>query len=87
MCNSVLDLKGTFFGWSGSINVAGGIVSAILSGAVVYCCGVRGVFAAGAVLTLLMLPFIGYTVRLERKKEKNADPTDDSSVKKVASPS
>jgi DHA1 family multidrug resistance protein-like MFS transporter len=81
------ELKGTFFGWSGSINVAGGIVSAILSGAVVYCCGVRGVFAAGAVLTLLMLPFIGYTVRLEREKEKNADPTDDSSVKKVDSPS
>ena len=50
--------KGTFFGWSASANIFGGILSTLISGTVILACGVRGVFVAGGVLTLILLPLI-----------------------------
>ena len=55
--------KGTFFGWSASSNIFGGILSTLISGTVILSCGVRGVFAAGGILTLLMLPLILMGIR------------------------
>jgi MFS family permease len=47
--------KGTFFGWSASVNVAGGIGASAISGFIAYNLGIRAVFIAGGVLLLLML--------------------------------
>ena len=57
------ELKGTYLGWSGSIHQAGGLISAVLSGTIVWFCGVRGVYVAGAFLMFLMIPFILYMVK------------------------
>ena len=48
--------KGTFFGWSGSVNQAGGIFAALLSGSVAYYVGVRGIFISSAIIFFSMLP-------------------------------
>ncbi|MBP5640819.1 MAG: MFS transporter [Victivallales bacterium] len=48
--------KGTFFGWSGSVNQAGGIFAALLSGTVAYYVGVRGIFISSAIIFFMMLP-------------------------------
>ena len=47
--------KGTFFGWSASVNTAGGIFAAVISGFIVFNWGIRAVFIAGCVLLLFML--------------------------------
>lgn len=47
--------KGTFFGWSASINVAGGIAASAVSGVIAYNWGIRAVFLAGALLLISML--------------------------------
>ena len=47
--------KGTFFGWSASINQAGGIVGSVVSGVIVYNLGVRAIFFAGALILAFML--------------------------------
>jgi MFS family permease len=47
--------KGTFFGWSASINVAGGIGGSVLSGFIAYNWGVRAIFFTGALLLTSML--------------------------------
>ena len=49
--------KGTFFGWSGSVNQAGGIFASLISGFIAYNIGVQGIFVASGVIFLLMLPF------------------------------
>lgn len=48
--------KGTFYGWSASANIFGGILSSVLGGTVILAWGVRGVFIAGGLLALLLLP-------------------------------
>ena len=62
------ELKGTYFGWSGSIHQTGGIVSTLLGGAVVLYGGICGIYIAGAFLTLLMVPFIFYTLKRDPRK-------------------
>ncbi|MBO5762374.1 MAG: MFS transporter [Lentisphaeria bacterium] len=62
--------KGTFFGWSASANIFGGIVSTLISGTVILSCGVRGVFTAGGVLALLMLPLVLIGIRFSPKNVK-----------------
>ena len=49
--------KGTFFGWSGSVNQAGGIFASLISGFIAYNIGVQGIFVASGAIFLLMLPF------------------------------
>ncbi len=62
------ELKGTYFGWSSSIHQAGGLISSLLSGVVVLYGGVGGVYITSAFLTLLMFPFIFYTLKKDPGK-------------------
>ena len=67
------ELKGTFFGWSGSVNTAGGIVCSFMSAGIAFCFGVRGIFLAAAILMFLMIPLTIPTVRA-CLKEYRVDP-------------
>lgn len=67
------ELRGTYFGWSGSINTAGGIVCSFLGGGMVWLTGVRGVYLTSAVILALMIPLMLPTV-LAMKKEYTTDP-------------
>ncbi|MBO4304094.1 MAG: MFS transporter [Lentisphaeria bacterium] len=50
--------QGTFFGWSASVNTAGGIVCSLMSGSIAYFWGVRGIFVTAAVMLFLMIPLM-----------------------------
>ncbi len=63
------DLRGTYFGWSGSINTAGGIVCSLLGGSVVWFTGVRGVYIAAAVILAVMIPLLIPVCRHARIEE------------------
>lgn len=67
------ELRGTYFGWSGSVSTAGGIVCSFLGGSISYFSGVRGVYIASASMLLLMLPILLPTVHA-MKKEFVCDP-------------
>ena len=62
------ELRGTYFGWSGSVNTAGGIVCSFLGGTIVWFCGIRGVYIASAVILAIMLPIMLPTVRAMKKE-------------------
>ena len=72
------ELRGTYFGWSGSINTAGGIVCSFLGGSVVWLSGVRGVYIASALILALMIPLMLPAV-IAMKKEYTVAP--DSTAK------
>ena len=63
------ELRGTYFGWSGSVNTAGGIVCSFLGGGVVWFSGVRGVYVASAILLALMICLRLPAVLAIRKEE------------------
>ncbi|MBQ7207167.1 MAG: MFS transporter [Lentisphaeria bacterium] len=64
------ELRGTFFGWSGGINTAGGIVCSFISGGLVLLSGVRSIFVTGALLTLLIfLPYFLFTRKESRQRK------------------
>ena len=67
------ELRGTYFGWSGSISNAGGIICSFVGGGVVWFSGVRGVYVASALIIFLMIPLMFPTVRA-MKKEFVTDP-------------
>lgn len=67
------ELKGTFFGWSGSVSTAGGIICSFMSASIAYFVGVRGIFVAAASLMFLMIPLTFPTVRA-CLKEYRCDP-------------
>ena len=62
------ELRGTYFGWSGSINTAGGIVCSFLGGGVAWLTGVRGVYITSALILLLMLPLMVPTFLAMKKQ-------------------
>ncbi len=62
------ELRGTYFGWSGSINTAGGIVCSFLGGGVAWLTGVRGVYITSALILLLMLPLMVPTFLVMKKQ-------------------
>lgn len=62
------ELRGTYFGWSGSINTAGGIICSFLGGSIAYFSGVRGVYIASAVMLFMMLPIMLPTIRAMHKE-------------------
>ncbi len=62
------ELRGTYFGWSGSINTAGGIVCSFLGGGVAWLTGVRGVYITPALILLLMLPLMVPTFLAMKKQ-------------------
>lgn len=67
------ELRGTYFGWSGSVNTAGGIVCSFLGGSIAYFSGVRGVYIAAACMLFLMLPML-FPVFAAMRKEYVVDP-------------
>ena len=62
------ELRGTYFGWSGSVNTAGGIVCSFLGGSVIWLTDVRGVYVAAALILIIMIPLMIPTVRAIRKE-------------------
>ena len=72
------ELRGTYFGWSGSIYTAGGIICFFLGGGVVCFSGVRGVYVASAILLALMICLQLPAVLAIRKEElASGDPASD----------
>ncbi|MDD3885450.1 MAG: MFS transporter [Victivallaceae bacterium] len=67
------ELRGTYLGWSASVNTAGGIVSSLLSGGIAYYVGVRGIFISAAMIFLFMIPLIYPTIKAS-KQEYVCDP-------------
>lgn len=67
------ELRGTYFGWSGSVNTAGGIICSLLGGTVVWFCGIRGVYIASAAIIAIMIPILIPTV-MAMKKEYVCNP-------------
>ena len=67
------ELRGTYFGWSGSINTAGGIICSFLGGGVIWLSGVRGIYITSALLLALMIPLMLPAV-LAMRKEYTVDP-------------
>ena len=63
------ELRGTYFGWSGSLSTAGGIICSFLGGGVACFSGVRGVYVASAILLALMICLQLPAVLAIRKEE------------------
>ena len=66
---TLIERRGAYFGWSASLSSGGGIACSFISGAIAYFADVRGIFAASAVLLLLMVPMMLPTNRACRKEE------------------
>ena len=60
--------RGAAFGWSASARVTGGLVGAALGGVIVAFFGTRGVFLAGAVAMLLLVPVCGWLLKFCRSR-------------------
>ena len=64
------ETRGTYFGWSASVNTSGGIFCSFISGAIAYYANVRIIFVTGAVLLAVMIPLMRPTVLACRKEER-----------------
>ena len=62
------ELRGTYFGWSGSLSTAGGIICSFLGGGIAYFSGVRGVYIVSACMLFIMLPMLIPTFAAMRKE-------------------
>lgn len=62
------ELRGTYFGWSGSLNTAGGILCSFISGGLAFLTGVRSIFIAGSVILFAMIPLMIPTVHAMKKE-------------------
>ena len=75
------DLRGSYFGFTASINQFGGLVCALMGGAIAYFLNVRGIFLAAAAFYFLMIPVLIPTIKLclkevvkfLKKKEKTGN--------------
>ena len=63
--------RGLFFGWASSFKGFGWFLGSAVSGAVVTLFAVRGVFLAGAILFLVLVPMLPLTVRKVRAEESH----------------
>ena len=66
------EFRGTSFGWAQSVNTAGGIICALISGTIVYLTNVRGVMITAGVIFILMLPlyfFVFPAYKAQKKSE------------------
>lgn len=66
--NTDPDFRGTFFGMSNSINTAGGVICALLSGSIAYFLNVRSIMIAASVIFLLMIPLAAHTFTLLKRR-------------------
>lgn len=62
------ELRGTYFGWSASVNTAGGIICSFLGGTVVWLTGVQGVYMTATLILALMIPLMFPTIRAIKKE-------------------
>ena len=62
------EFRGTYFGWSGSLSTAGGIICSFLGGGIAYFSGVRGVYIVSACMLFIMLPMLIPTFAAMRKE-------------------
>jgi DHA1 family multidrug resistance protein-like MFS transporter len=62
------ELRGTYFGWSGSLSTAGGIICSFLGGGIAYFSGVRGIYIVSACMLFIMLPMLIPTFAAMRKE-------------------
>ena len=66
------ELRGTFFGWSGSLSTAGGVLCAFVSWSVGRMFGLRGIYWAEVVIFVIMIPLmipIGKAMKKELLEE------------------
>ena len=63
-------LRGTFFGWSASVNTAGGILCSFISSPIAFYVGVRGIFYSAAIIMSIMLLCLIPTVHACNREEK-----------------
>ena len=62
------ELRGTYFGWSGSLSTAGGIICSFLGGGIAFFSGVRGIYIVSACMLFIMLPMLIPTFAAMRKE-------------------
>ncbi|MBE6379711.1 MAG: multidrug efflux MFS transporter [Lentisphaerae bacterium] len=55
--------RGQVFGWTSTFNGIGNMSSSLCAGGLIYFVGTRGIFLIGAILTLLLVPFIQTTLK------------------------
>ena len=55
--------RGQVFGWTSTFNGIGNMSSSLCAGGLIYFVGTRGIFLIGAILTLLLIPFIQTTLK------------------------
>lgn len=66
------ELRGTYFGWSGSLSTAGGVLCSFVSWSVGVSFGLRGIYWAEAIIFILMVPLmipIGIAMARELKSK------------------
>lgn len=66
--NTDPNFRGAFFGMSSSLNTAGGVICALLSGPIAYYFNVRMIMVVAAVLLFMMGPLAYYTFSLLRRR-------------------
>lgn len=62
------ELRGTYFGWSGSLSTAGGIICSLLGGGIAFFSGVRGIYIIAAIMLFIMIPLLIPTFHAMRKE-------------------
>ena len=62
------ELRGTYFGWSASVNTAGGIICSFLGGSVAWLTGVRGIYMTAAIILALMIPLMFPAIHAMKKE-------------------
>ncbi len=59
--------RGTYFGLASALRMTGILISTLLSGAIVYCVGVRNVYSAAGLLFLLIIPIYFFALNIIQK--------------------
>ena len=68
------DQRGAYFGWTTSMNQAGGILCSFISGGIALLGNIRGIFAATGIIMFFMIPLMIPTRRACEKAEKKLVP-------------
>ena len=69
--NTAPEHRGTFFGLSSSINMAGGLICTLLSGSIAYFFNVRGILIAASALLAIMIPYSFFTFSVISRARKS----------------
>lgn len=68
------DQRGAYFGWTTSMNQAGGILCSFISGGIALFGSIRGIFASAGLIMLLMVPLMIPAGRACKREEKELEP-------------